>query len=59
MVTEELMTLLEKYNDVCGRSKEVEQLISFLADVDDEVIDGSDKEQEQFINKWFKLHSNS
>ena len=58
MITEELMALLEKYNDAHGQSKEVDQVISFLADVDDEVINGSDEEQERFINKWLEIYGN-
>ena len=58
MITEELMALLEKYNDAHGQSTEVDQVISFLADVDDEVINGSDEEQERFINKWLEIYGN-
>lgn len=59
MVTEGLINLLERYNDMHGYSKEINKIIMFLADVDQSVIDGDGKTQERFIDKWLEIYGNT
>ena len=58
MVTEGLINLLEKYNDMHGYSREINKVITFLADADQSVIDGDEKTQERFIDKWLEIYGN-
>ncbi len=59
MITEGLINLLERYNDIHGYSREINKIIMFLADVDQSVIDGDEKTQEQFIDKWLEIYGNT
>ena len=59
MVTEGLINLLERYNDMHGYSREINKIIMFLADVNQNVIDGDEKTQEQFIEKWLEIYGNT
>lgn len=59
MVTEGLINLLERYNDAHGYSREINKIIMFLADVNQSVIDGDEKTQEQFIEKWLEIYGNT
>ena len=59
MITEGLINLLERYNDMHGYSREINKIIMFLADVDQSVIDGDEKTQEQFIDKWLEIYGNT
>lgn len=59
MVTEGLINLLEKYNDMHGYSREINKVIMFLGDADQNVIDGDEKTQERFIDKWLEIYGNT
>lgn len=59
MVTEGLINLLERYNNRRGYSKEINKVIMFLADADQSVIDGDEKTQERFIDKWLEIYGNT
>ena len=58
MITDNLIGLMNMYNDAHGWSKEIDNFIRFLMDVDNEVINGTEEEKERYINKYLEIYGN-
>ena len=56
MITDNILELMNLYNDAHGWSREIDDFIEFLKELDEDITNAEKERKEHFVNKYLEIH---